>query len=115
MVHFGTEQLILGQFGEFSGLVLQTSIISVFGFLVSGVFIYLYYNKFYGVTEAPRGWKTFFAGLILMGLYQIMKIPYTYRILEGDVSLIIFLIFQLIAVSVMTYGLYLLKKEVEFG
>lgn len=49
-----------------------------------------------------------------MGLYQIMKIPYTYKLIEGDIALSIFLIFQLFAVGVLTYGLYLLKKEVDF-
>ena len=41
MTSMGIENLILNQFGEFSGLVLQTSVISVLGFLISGMFLSL--------------------------------------------------------------------------
>ena len=112
----GTEQILLslGLFGQFSGLVLLTSIIAILGFFISGMFIYFYYRKFYGVTEAPKGWRMFFIGLILMSFYQLMKTPYTYKLVEGDIALLIFLIFQLFVMGVLVYGLYLLKKEVEF-
>jgi len=109
----GLLEYLLTDFGSISRLLLESSIISVFGFLASGIFIYLYYRKFYGVTEAPKGWKTFFIGLILMSFYQMLKVPYTYRLIEGDIFLGLFLIFQLFAIGTLAYGLYLLKKEVE--
>lgn len=100
-------------FGEISNIVLTSSFIAIFGFLIAGVSIYLYYKKFYGVTKAPKGWKVFFIGLILNSLYQMLKVPFTYNWFYGDLMIIIFLIFQLIGIFTLVYGLYLLKKEIE--
>ena len=103
----------LTYFGEMSSIVLFSSIIIMLGFLFSGIFIYLYYKKFYGVTEAPIGWKVFFIGLIFSSLYQLLKIPYTYQWIMGKVFLMLFLIFQVIAIGILVYGLYLISKEIE--
>ncbi|MFQ6055790.1 MAG: hypothetical protein ACE5J3_07395 [Methanosarcinales archaeon] len=102
----------LTQFGEISSLVLISSIIAIIGFFVAGIFIYLYYKKFF-VGEIPKGWKYFFIGLILSSLYQLLKVPFTYRWIYGDVYLIIFLVFQVIVIGILVYGLNLMKKEVE--
>lgn len=99
-------------FGEISTFVFITSIITILGFLAAGTFIYLYYKKFYGVGEVPRGWKIFFSGLILGSLYQLLKVPYTYKWIYGDMFTILFLVFQVAVIGVLVYGLYILKKEV---
>ncbi|MDD5416850.1 MAG: hypothetical protein PHU12_02630 [Candidatus Aenigmarchaeota archaeon] len=99
-------------FGDLSGVVLESSIIAILCFFAAGAFIYLYYKKFYSVGEIPRGWKFFFIGLMLSALYQLMKIPFTYNWIYGDFFILLFLIFQMFAVGVLVYGLYLLKKEV---
>ncbi len=103
----------LTYFGEISELVLASSLLLVFGFLFAALFIYLYYKKFYGITEAPRGWRIFFIGLLLSSLYQIFKIPYTYQWITGQVFVGVFLVFQVIAIGVLVYGLYLISKEIE--
>ncbi len=102
----------LTAFGELSGPTFISSLIAITCFFAAGVFIYLYYKKFYSVGEAPRGWKYFFAGLILSSLYQLLKIPFTYEWVYGDTFVFMFLVFQIIAIGVLVYGLYLLKKEV---
>jgi len=102
----------LTAFGDLSISVLLSSIIAVICFFAAGIFIYMYYKKFYSIGQIPKGWKYFFIGLILSGLYQIMKIPYTYEWIYGDTFVLIFLIFQVIVTSILVYGLYLLKKEV---
>ena len=99
------------KFGEISNYVLIASVITILGFLAAGIFIHLYNKKFYGVGEVPKGWKMFFNGLILSSLYQLLKVPYTYEWIYGDVLTLIFLLFQVIAVGVLVYGLYLMKKE----
>lgn len=99
-------------FGDLSISVLLSSIIAVLCFLTAGIFIYLYYKKSSSVGQMSKGWKYFFIGLILSGLYQIMKIPYTYEWVYGNVFVLLFLIFQVIVTSILVYGLYLLKKEV---
>lgn len=103
----------LYMFGKLSPYVLSTSIIAIISFFMGGIFIYLYYKKFYAVGQAPKGWKVFFIGLILSSVYQILKIPFTYRWVYGFMNIISFLIFQVISVTILAYGLYLLKKEVE--
>jgi len=85
-------------FGEISLWVLASSIIAIIGFFVASFFIYKYYKKFY-VGEVPKGWQMFFLGLMLMAYYQIVKIPFTYRWIYGDINVSIFLIFQLVAVG----------------
>lgn len=100
-------------FGEISGWVLAGSVILIIGFFISGIFIYLYYKKFYEVTEAPKGWKFFFMGLILSGLYHLLKIPFTYKWIYGDIFTLLFLVFQVIVVVILIYGLYLLKKSIQ--
>jgi len=102
----------LTAFGELSGVVLESSITAIVCFVIAGIFIYLYYKKFYSVGEAPKGWKFFFIGLVLSGLYQLLKIPFTYNWIYGDFFILLFLIFQIFAVGILVYGLYLLKKEV---
>jgi hypothetical protein len=103
----------LTEFGEISNYVLLASIITILGFLTAAIFIYKYNKKFYGIGEVPKGWKIFFNGLILSSLYQLLKIPYTYEWVYGDILTLIFLVFQVIAVGVLVYGLYLMKKEIS--
>ena len=100
-------------FGSISSLVLISSIIAIIGFLAAGFYIYQYFKLFFGITEAPKGWKMFFNGLILSSLYQLLKIPYTYNWVYGDIFIILFLIFQVVAIGTLAYGLYLMKKEIE--
>ncbi len=102
----------LTAFGNLSGVVLMSSVIAIACFFAAGIFIYLYYKKYYSVGEAPKGWKFFFIGLILSALYQLLKIPYTYQWVYGDIFILMFLIFQIAVVAILVYGLYLLKKEV---
>jgi hypothetical protein len=102
----------LSVFGQLSPWVLTSSIIAVIGCLVAGIFIYLYYKKYY-VGEVPKGWKMFFIGLILIAVYQILKIPFTYGWIFGNINVLLFLIFQVVAVGFLAYGLYLLKKGVS--
>jgi len=99
-------------FGSLSISVLLSSIIATACFLVAGIFIYKYYKRSCTVGAMSRGWKFFFIGLILSGLYQMLKIPYTYEWVYGDAFVAIFLIFQIAVTAVLVYGLYLLKKEV---
>ncbi|MBU3897134.1 MAG: hypothetical protein KJ697_04355 [Nanoarchaeota archaeon] len=103
----------LTSFGKLGGIVLLSSILAIICFLIAGIFIYLYYKKFYAIGEAPKGWTYFFLGMILCGFYQLLKVPFTYNWIYGDFFIVIFLIFQVIAISVLVYGLYLLKKEVS--
>ena len=102
----------LTAFGRISGIVLQSSIIAIAGFFIAAIFLYLYYKRLYGISEVPRGWKYLLVGLVLNGLYQLLKVPYTYEWIYGDIFVLLFLIFQLIAISILVYGLYLLRKEV---
>ena len=105
----------LSQFGSINWLVLETSIVAIIGFFIAAFFVNKYYRKFYGVTEAPKGWKMFFRGLVLSGLYQLLKVPFTYSWVTGDLPLAIFLIFQIAAIGVLLYGLYLMNKEVSMS
>ena len=100
------------QFGEISLLLFISSLIAIIGFVIAAIYINKYNKKFY-VGETPKGWKMFFNGLILVSLYQLLKVPYTYRWIYGDLFTIIFLIFQIVAVAFLAYGLYLLRKEVS--
>lgn len=102
----------LTAFGSLSTSVLLSSIIAIACFLAAGIFINMYYKKSSAVGAMSKGWKFFFIGLILSGFYQILKIPYTYEWIYGDVFVAIFLIFQVAVTGVLVYGLYLLKKEV---
>lgn len=102
----------LTAFGDLSITVLMSSIIAISCFLAAGIFIYMYYKKSSSVGMISRGWKFFFIGLLLSGLYHIMKIPYTYEWIYGNVFVLIFLIFQVFVTGILVYGLYLLKKEV---
>lgn len=102
----------LTAFGDLSMSVLLSSIIAIACFLAAGIFIYMYYKKFYSIGEIPIGWKFFFIGLVLSGLYNILKIPYTYEWIYGDIFILIFLVFQVCVTAVLVYGLYMLKKEV---
>jgi len=99
-------------FGDISLVVLASSIIAVLGFLIATVFIHLYSKKFY-VGETPKSWSMFFRGLLLVTLYQLLKVPFTYKWIYGDLFTVLFLIFQIVAISSLVYGLYLLKKEVS--
>lgn len=103
----------LSMFGMLNFMVLASGIISIIGFYIAGIFIYKYYKKLHEVGEVPRGWKYFFIGLILSSLYQLLKVPFTYKWIYGNIYLMMFLIFQIIVVLILAYGLYLLKKEVE--
>jgi len=102
----------LTAFGGLSNIVLQSSLISIIGFFVAAIFLYLYYKRLYGISEPPKGWKYFLVGLLLNGLYQVMKIPFTYEWIYGDIPLLGFLIFQIISIGTLVYGLYLLRKKV---
>ena len=104
----------LSEFGELSVLVFASSLIAILGFMIAALYIRLYTKRLY-VDETPRGWKIFFTGLILMFLYQVLKVPFTYNWIYGDLFTIVFLIFQIIAIFVLVYGLYELKKEVQIG
>jgi len=103
----------LTKFGSLSPLVLISSIIVVISFYAAGMFIYVYYKRLYEVGEVPKGWSYFLLGLVLNGLYQFLKVPFTYGWIYGNIYLTIFLIFQVIVAGIFAYGLYLLKKEVD--
>ena len=105
----------LTQFGEISTLVLFSSIIAISGFLLAGIFIRQYNKKFFEVEEIPKGWKFFSIGLLLSSLYQLLKVPFTYKWIFGDVNLMLFLVFQIIAILILVYGLRLMVKEVMIG
>ncbi len=105
----------LTYFGDLSGLTLFSSVIAIVGFLLSGIFIRLYNRKFFEVGEIPKGWKFFYIGLILSSLYQLLKVPFTYKWVYGDSNIVLFLIFQIIAVWILVYGLNLMKKEITIG
>lgn len=105
----------LTQFGELSFLVLISSIIAIIGFFLAGIFIRLYNKKFFEVGGIPKGWKYFYIGLLLVSLYQLLKVPFTYKWIYGDTNIILFLVFQIIAVWFLVYGLNLMKKEVVIG
>ena len=102
----------LTMFGLLNFLVLATGVISIIGFYMAGIFIYKYYKKLHEIGDVPKGWKYFFIGLILSSLYQFLKVPFTYKWIYGNIYLSMFLIFQVIVVMILTYGLYLLRKEV---
>jgi len=108
-----TDPLI--QFGELSTLVLLSSIIAISGFFLAGVFIWRYNKKFFEVGEIPKGWKYFSIGLLLSSLYQLLKVPFTYKWIFGDENIILFLIFQIIAIWIMVYGLKSMIKEISIG
>jgi len=103
----------LSMFGVLNFMVLTIGAISIIGFYIAGIFIYKYYKKLHEVGEVPKGWNYFFIGLILSSLYQLLKVPFTYRWVYGNIYLMIFLVFQVIVATILAYGLYLLKKEVE--
>ncbi len=105
----------LTQFGILSTLVLLSSIIAIAGFFLAGLFIRQYNKKFFEVGEIPKGWRYFFIGLLLSALYQLLKVPFTYKWIYGDANIVLFLIFQIIAVWVLVYGLNLMKKEITIG
>ena len=98
-------------YGGVGGLLLNSSIIAFLGFLSAGIFINFYYKKYYGVEEAPKAWRIFFQGLILVSIYHLFKIPFTYGWLYGNLFISMFLIYQVIAVGVLAYGLLLMIKE----
>jgi len=100
-------------FGEYSILVLAASIFSIIAFLVSAIFVKLYYKKVFEIGEVPKGWRIFFFGLLLTCGYQILKIPYTYTWIYGNILVGIFLVYQAFAVGILAYGLYLMKKEAK--
>jgi len=103
----------LTQFGLLSPLVLISSIIIITSFFAAGIFIYIYYKRLYEVGEVPKGWSYFLLGLVLNGLYQFLKVPFTYGWIYGNIYLIGFLIFQVVVTIIFAYGLYLLKRGVE--
>lgn len=100
-------------YGAASSLILQSSAIAAIGFLLCAIFIKLYTKRFYGVDEPPKSWQTIFNGLLLVGIYQILKIPYTYEWIYGNLFIGLFLIYQVAAIGMLTYGFYLLMKGVE--
>ncbi|HLC51150.1 MAG TPA: hypothetical protein VJH90_02120 [archaeon] len=91
----------------------QSSIIAGLAFAACAVFVRYYYKNFYESAEAPKGWRTFFIGLVLMALYQFLKVPFTYEWIYGDLAILVFLVYQLVAISWLVWGVYLLKREVE--
>lgn len=103
----------LTYFGDLSIMVLISSFIAIIGFLAAGFYVREYFKNFFGVTEAPKGWLYFFYGLVLSSLYQLLKVPYTYEWIYGDIFIILFLIFQVVAIGVLAYGLYLMNKEID--
>jgi len=105
----------LTYFGGFSSLVLFSSLIAIIGFFLAGIFIRKYNKKFFEVGEIPKGWRFFYTGLILASLYQLLKVPFTYKWVYGDANIVLFLIFQIIAVWILVYGLNLMKKEISIG
>ena len=104
---------IFSTFGALTPLVFGTAIGAILGFFTAGIFIWIYHKKLSEVGEVPKGWSYFFVGLMLNSLYQVLKIPFTFNLVYGDIFIILFLIFQIFVVMIMVYGLYLLKKEVE--
>ena len=105
----------LAQFGELSLLILISSAIAILGFFLAGVFIRQYNRKFFEVGAIPKGWKFFSIGLLLSSLYSLLKVPFTYKWIFGDAYVMLFLIFQVIAVWIMVYGLKLMIKEITIG
>jgi hypothetical protein len=105
----------LTQFGVLSTLVLLSSIIAIAGFLLAGVFIRQYNKKFFEVGEIPKGWRYFSIGLLLSALYQLLKVPFTYKWIFGDENIILFLVFQIIAIWFLVYGLKSMIKEISIG
>ncbi|MCD6476637.1 MAG: hypothetical protein J7K26_00520 [Candidatus Aenigmarchaeota archaeon] len=103
----------LDYYGNVSYLLLESSIIVSIGFLLSALFIYMYNKKFYGVDEPPKSWKTIFRGMLLVGIYEVLKIPYTYEWIYGNLFIGMFLIYQVIAIYTLAYGFYLLMKGVS--
>ncbi len=100
-------------FQSLTPLVFATAISAIVGFFIAGIFIWVYNKKLSQVGEVPKGWTYLFVGLMLNSLYQVLKIPFTFQVIYGDIYITLFLIFQIFVALALAYGLYRLKKEVE--
>ncbi|MEM7820356.1 MAG: V4R domain-containing protein [Candidatus Aenigmatarchaeota archaeon] len=102
---------LLTIFGPFSLPMLFSSIITAVGMIVGGIFIWRWYKKFYGIAPASFGSKLLYAGLLLIGLQQLLEVPFTYNVLGGTGSLVGYQLLELVSAVVLFGGFWLLEGE----
>jgi len=103
--------MLLTVFGPFSIPVLISSIIAAVGMGMGGIFIWRWYKKFYGIAPASFGSKLLYAGLLLIGLQQLLEVPFTYNILGGSGSIVGYQVIELASAVVLFGGFWLLERE----
>jgi predicted hydrocarbon binding protein len=104
-------ELLLTIFGPFSIPTLLSSVITAVGLTVGGIFIWKWYKKFYGIAPASFGSKLLYAGLILMGLKQLLEVPFTYMVAGGTVEIASYQLLEVGAAAVLFGGFWLLEGE----
>ncbi len=102
---------LLTIFGPFSIPVLVSSIIAAVGMVMGGIFIWKWYKKFYGIAPASFGSKLLYIGLVLIGLQQLLEVPFTYMVFGGTASLVTYQLLELGGAVVLFGGFWLLEGE----
>lgn len=102
---------LLTIFGPFSIPVLLSSTISAIGLIIGGIFIWKWYKKFYGIAPASFGSKMLYMGLILIGLQQLLEVPFTYMVVGGAALVVSYQLLELFGAGIMFGGFWLLERE----
>lgn len=102
---------LLTVFGPFSVPVLISSVVAAAGMAVGGIFIWRWYKKFYGIAPASLGSKLLYAGLLLVGLQQLLEVPFTYMLLAGTAAVVSYQLLEVVGAAVLFGGFWLLERE----
>ena len=89
--------------------VSQILIVGGFGF--AAYYIIKYLKSFYKDRPVPKEWHCFWLAMLWGTLHELIEMAMLYRMIGGQLTLILFFIFQVIAGIYLISGSYLLAKK----
>lgn len=109
MIPFFTFQTINLSSMPIYTLISQILIVGGFGF--SAYYVIKYLKSFYKDRPVPKEWHCFWLAMLWGTLHELIEMAMLYRVIGGQLTLMIFFIIQVVAGIYLISGSYLLAKK----